>query len=260
MNPVVLNYGGGTNSTALLVGMRDRGERPDLVIFSDTGGERPETYEYLSLMNDWLKSEMDIELTVVRWIRKEGNFISLEDWCHKHGQLPSLAYGMKGCSVKWKAQPIDKYVRKQWAPGIDAVKSGGKITRLLGYDADEPHRVGRGGAGPGDIWDFKYPLVEWGWGRDECVAAVERAGLPSPGKSSCFFCPAMKKPEIIELSKTHPELTDRAIAIEKSAEKYNRSAVGLGRRWSWADLIKADESQMKLFKDRTDLPCGCYDG
>jgi len=258
--PVVLNYGGGTNSTALLIGMGERDERPDLVIFSDTGGERPETYDYLDTMSEWLKREMGLPLTVVRWTRKDGSFVPLEDWCHKFGQLPSLAYGMKGCSVKWKAQPIDKYVRKEWGPGVQAVASGGKIVRLLGYDADEPHRVGRGGAGPGDIWEFRYPLVEWGWGRSECVEAIRRASLGSPGKSSCFFCPAMKKPEILELNRRHPDLVARAVAIEKSAKQYNRSAVGLGRRWSWGDLVRADEAQVKMFKDRTDIPCGCYDG
>jgi hypothetical protein len=36
--------------------------------------------------------------------------------------------------------------------------------------------------------------------------------------------------------------------------------VGMRDRGERADLIRADESQMKLFKDRTDLPCGCYDG
>ena len=258
--PVVLNYGAGTNSTALLVGMMERDERPDLVIFSDTGGERPETYEYLDVIGEWLQREMDLPLTVVRWIRKDGTFVSLEDWCHQRGQLPSLAYGMKGCSVKWKAQPIDKFIRKEWEPGVQAVEDGGKIVRLLGYDADEPHRVGRGGAGPGDIWDFRYPLVDWNWGRTECVAAVTRAGLPSPGKSSCFFCPAMKKHEILNLRRARPDLIKRAIAIEHAAESYSTVSKGLGRNWTWEDLVKADEAQVDMFRDRIDLPCGCYDG
>lgn len=38
-------FGGGVNSTAMLVEMHKRGIRPDLILFADTGGERPETYE-----------------------------------------------------------------------------------------------------------------------------------------------------------------------------------------------------------------------
>ena len=39
--PVILNFGGGVNSTALILEMVARGERFDFVIFADTGGEKP---------------------------------------------------------------------------------------------------------------------------------------------------------------------------------------------------------------------------
>ena len=35
----IVSYGGGTNSTAMLVGLWERGERPDAIVFADTGGE-----------------------------------------------------------------------------------------------------------------------------------------------------------------------------------------------------------------------------
>lgn len=44
MNKIVVSYGGGTNSTALLVGMVNNKIIPDAIIFADTGGEKPETY------------------------------------------------------------------------------------------------------------------------------------------------------------------------------------------------------------------------
>jgi len=42
----------------------------------------------------------------------------------------------------------------------------------------------------------QYPLIEWGWYREDCVKAIQSEGMMLPGKSSCFLCPAMKKPEI----------------------------------------------------------------
>ncbi|MEM3161041.1 MAG: phosphoadenosine phosphosulfate reductase family protein, partial [Nitrososphaera sp.] len=43
----VLSYGGGVNSTALMI-LLVRHKLPiDYVIFADTGSERPETYTYL---------------------------------------------------------------------------------------------------------------------------------------------------------------------------------------------------------------------
>ena len=42
--PLVVAYGLGVNSTALLVEFVKRDIRPDLILFADTGGEKPETY------------------------------------------------------------------------------------------------------------------------------------------------------------------------------------------------------------------------
>ena len=39
----VVSFGGGVNSTALLIGLEERDERPDYILFADTGGEKPET-------------------------------------------------------------------------------------------------------------------------------------------------------------------------------------------------------------------------
>lgn len=36
---IVASFGGGTNSTAMLIGMWERGENVDLILFADTGGD-----------------------------------------------------------------------------------------------------------------------------------------------------------------------------------------------------------------------------
>ena len=48
--PVVLAYGVGVDSTALLVELEARGQRPDLVLTADTGVEKPATYAYLDVI------------------------------------------------------------------------------------------------------------------------------------------------------------------------------------------------------------------
>lgn len=53
--PLVVSYGMGVDSTALLVGLAARGIRPDAILFADTGAERPETYAYLAPFNRWLE-------------------------------------------------------------------------------------------------------------------------------------------------------------------------------------------------------------
>lgn len=46
LHPLIVNWGGGVNSTAMLVGMLERDIRPDRIIFADTWAEKPETYEF----------------------------------------------------------------------------------------------------------------------------------------------------------------------------------------------------------------------
>ena len=52
--PVVLAYGMGVDSTALLVELESRGTPPDLVLSADTGAEKPETYDYQVMIAAWM--------------------------------------------------------------------------------------------------------------------------------------------------------------------------------------------------------------
>lgn len=247
---IVVSYGGGTNSTALLVGLRERGIRPDMILYGDTGSEHPRTTEYLKTIAPWLKDAGFPPVHVRRW----GLYESLEAMCLQRRELPSLAYGNKGCSVKFKRQPVDGFVRDiVHAMGIDPAP----VRRAIGFGEDERHR--NASPKPGVV---QYPLREWGWGRDECMDAIERAGLPQPGKSACFFCPNADAREVLALAKEHPDLVRRAVAIEQNAE--TRTVIGLGRTWRWGDLFTDLESltpkQMSLPMCGVEMACDCFDG
>jgi hypothetical protein len=247
----IVSYGAGTNSTAMLVGLHERGERPDFILFADTGGERPETYRHRDTVSNWCES---VGFPRIVMVRKEGNMETLEENCLRVNMLPSIAYGFKSCSGKYKIQPQEKWANNN-AQCKDVWKAGGKVLKLIGYDADEHHRAKI----PEDKkYTYRYPLVEWDWGREECVEAIDRAGLPQPGKSACFFCPSSKPREILELSRTHPGLLARALAMEANAEL--TSVKGLGRSFAWRDLVRFNEAQIDMFAHTPEIPCGCYDG
>ena len=240
--------GMGTNTTAMLVGMHERGIRPDAIAFADTGGERPHTYQYISILNNWL-FEKEFPLVEVLHQSRE----TLEENCLRRHALPSIAYGFKTCSQRFKGDPQSKYLRnhpmakEEWALGR-------KVVKAIGFDFDEPQRAKHYEDDRTVNW---YPLVEWEWGRDECVEAIQRAGLPQPGKSSCFFCPNMRPSEIREMAQQYPSLADRAIEMERNAEL--TQVKGLGRSHSWEGLLKNGE--LFDFPDRFDsMPCDCYDG
>jgi hypothetical protein len=254
--PLIVSYGGGVNSAAMLVGMKERGITPDLILFSDTGGERPETYQHIEQIRQWSAANGFPDIITVS-VADQANPVAktLEDQCLRLGFLPSIAYGWKTCSQRWKADPIRKYVNN-YEPAKSAWTDGLRVVSAIGYDAGEPHR----GLESDNKQDFWFPLREWGWSRRECVEAIQRAGIEVPGKSACFFCPSSKKGEILALKRDHPDLFNRAIQIERNALKNSTSVKGLGRDWSWESLAKADEAQFKLFEDRIEVPCGCYDG
>jgi hypothetical protein len=101
-SPLVVAYGLGVNSTAMLVEFANRGITPDLILFADTGGEKPETYAYLPIIQRYLK-EVDLpEVVTVRYEPKWAVYHTLEGQCLHTGTLPSLAYGGKSCSLKYK--------------------------------------------------------------------------------------------------------------------------------------------------------------
>ena len=53
-DPIIVAYGAGVDSTALLTGLRRRRVVPELIPFADTGSEKRETTAYLDTINAWL--------------------------------------------------------------------------------------------------------------------------------------------------------------------------------------------------------------
>jgi hypothetical protein len=266
MGIIVVSYGGGTNSTAMLIGIRERGEQsPDYITFADTGSEQPHTYDHIKVVNDWCESVGFPPITIVKPTQPkmvvDG---SLFNECVRLGRLPSKAYGNGSCSMKWKVEPQGIFNRKLAKElGIEL----GDITRYIGYDADELPRYDRAIA----LQDKqpckqRFPLIEWDWGRDECVDAIFRAGLPQPGKSSCFMCPSMKKHEIFKLREQYPETFKAVIEMERRAMagegQAEASRSGLGRSFSWKELVEFNDKQVCMFSDAgtPEIDCGCYDG
>lgn len=273
----IVSYGGGTNSTALLVGLRERGDRPDAITFANTGDEKPNTYAHIDAVNEWcLRVGFPMIETLRGDMPQQVIDGTLERECLRLGKLPSKAYGFSSCSDKWKMEPQRRYNKRFAAEnGIELCE----ITRLIGFDADEHSRVERGlaMANKKPVKEA-YPLYEWGWGREECIETISRAGLPQPGKSACFFCPSSKKPELLELRERYPNLMARALEMERIAlagegPAEATTSKGLGRSFNWAAfLAQADDlaateadfisRQMCLFSNAgvPEMDCGCYDG
>jgi hypothetical protein len=268
--PLVVACGVGVNSTAMLVEFVKKKIVPDLILFADTGGEKPETYAYLPVVQEYLKGVGFPPVETVRYEPKTALYRTLEGQCLHTGTLPSIAYGGRSCALKYKVSPQNKRITELYPPAA-FVPKGRRVVRAIGFDAAEERRTYAGvvkavglDAGEGhrltwarpkaggtdgrrsrEAWldehffAYWYPLFDWHLDRAACERAVRGAGLPVPVKSACFFCPASKKSEILALRDRHPRLLDRALSIEANAKPNLTSVRGLGRSFAWADFLDA---------------------
>lgn len=278
--PWGVNFGGGLNSTALVVELLNRGHVPHWVLFADTGSEKPETYESTERVARWL-GERGVKFSVTRWWKQRsvegearfvqrgdqgpasllyvyenwlpdgetGRFETLEDYALRTGYMPSVAYGYAGCTTKAKRQPAERW---RTANGF------GSTVYAIGFDANEHKRVAkrRCQTTDGEGEEPWYPLYAWGIDRAKCAAIVEAAGLPPVPKSACFFCPHNKAHEWQALAKDHPDLFARALAIEANAEaRGNASKCGLRRSQGYLrNLPLAGPAP-----DEEGPPCECFE-
>lgn len=226
-----------------------------MILFADTGGEKNETYTYLKTINGFLKKVGFPEVVVVRYRPRIAPYHTLEEQCLHTGTLPSIAYGGRSCSLKYKKSPQDKYVER-WPPAREIWKQGGKVVKVIGFDASEVRRINhkKKAKDPKDERRFHYwyPLFELGWDRKDCIQCIQKAGLPVPMKSACFYCPASKKHEIAWLQEHHPELLERALEIERNAQAKLTSVKGLGRSFTWQKYLD-EQNAPTLFDDEE--PC-----
>lgn len=233
MPDLIVSYGGGVNSAAMLVALRNANERPAAVVFADTGGERPETYKSVEMVSAHIQTwGWEPILT----IRRPGE--TLEENCLRYERLPSKAYGFGTCSIKWKRDPFRRWLKengyKNRCSALPEIFPNEPTVVCMGFDAHEDRRVRQPEAGAGYV--HRFPLIELDWDRDDCKSVCEQEFGFVPPKSACFFCPNSRRQEIHDLAATHPELMQRALNMEANARLTSHR--GLGRSVSWADVLK----------------------
>jgi hypothetical protein len=249
---MALCFGAGVDSTAMLVALRAAELRPDVITFADTGGEKPDTLAHADRMNQVLRSWGWPAIDLCRKVPKASTgYLDLYGNCLANETLPSLAFGLKSCSIKWKQVPQDQHMkgarsgpsrRPPHPVWLRAQASGERIVKLIGYDCGRAdlRRASRP-VKAADDFDYCYPLQLVRWARSDCIQAIAAAlGVDMvPIKSACYFCPASKAWELYWLAAHHPELLEQALHLERVAltGRHSRfSEVEFGA--SWEDLVR----------------------
>lgn len=241
--PIIVSCGMGVDSVAMLVELRRLNIRPDAIITAMVGkppygNEHGRFYRYLPILSSWLAENDFPPITEVRYTltrkAKHFHYVSLAGNCLSNRTLPSISFRRNhSCSVKYKGKKIDQWVRMTYGDR--------PCYRLVGYDCTEGHRNqrfartnGRQTARPDDY--YIYPLQYLGHDRERCHQIIASAGMPDPGKSSCFFCASMKPDELDSLSPVELWII---VIIEAHASPRLTAIRGLwGHQGSMTDYIK----------------------
>lgn len=256
--PLILNFGAGVDSTAMSLKLLEDGIRPELFIFADTGGEKPETIEWKDRFGVIMSSHGWPDLVTVQYEPVVIGYRSLLENCIVNKTLPSLAFGRGGCSIKWKHSAMDRFIMgggkgarrtEPWPGWVEARELGVKPTKLIGYDNGPKDSRRKISTSECDHFFYRYPLrEEWKLDREGCQKVIRHHGLVVPPKSSCFFCPAMQVDEVEWLFENHPDLFLMALWCEAIAMPGLGTCEGLwrktrkmdGRSGSWLRWAEAN--------------------
>lgn len=218
----VCGISGGKDSSALAIHLRDR--VPDMeYFFCDTGAELPETYEFLGRL------EVVLGKPIARLNPDKG----FDHWFEVYrGTLPSPQ--MRWCTRQMKIKPLEDWIGDDPAISYVAIRS------------DEMNRKGYVSTKPNI--EAVFPFIEDGIDHDGVLQILEQAGVGLPDyyewrtRSGCYFCFFQRKAEWVGLADRHPELFERAVAIERKMLKdagedgdasYADRAMR-GRSYSWS--------------------------
>lgn len=206
----ILALSGGKDSAALAVYMREKHPEIDLeYVFTDSGCELPETYEFL----DRIRAVLNIDITV---IKSEQDF----DYWLKifKGVLPSP--NNRWCTRQLKLKPFEEYIGNDFTYSYIAIRA----------DEDRGgYKNTKGNINP------MYPFVSDGIVLDDVIEILDRSGLGLPGyykwrsRSGCFFCFYQTLDEWGGLKKHHPELFKIACQYEENHSD-NRIYTWRGKR------------------------------
>ena len=200
----VISYGGGVQSTALVVLSVSEGWDVDEIVHVDLlDAESPATREYVRYFREWLQREYGRDITVIernmyRDMLDNPAFTPVP-W---HGRREKFMLSRQ-CTRQYKVTPLTRYLYDRYP--------GDCIRLMLGISVDEYHRMRDSSAAR---IEHVYPLVDWRLTRWQCRDIIERAGLVVPSKSSCWFCPYRSVRSQLALVQHYPRLREMAQVLE----------------------------------------------
>lgn len=221
----VISYGGGVQSTAMIVLAIQGRIQADVALFSNVGddSEHPTTIRYVReiampyaashglTIHELQPAKYGEPTTIWQEIMRED---SRRDIIPVFGEAGNPL--SRVCTADFKIRTLHRWLRANGATKKN------KATMLLGISTDEIERAGRGK--DGTVEQREYPLLALGMNRTDCMEVIRSAGLPVPPKSSCFFCPFHSEQVWQELRRDEPELFEKAQQLEDAIQHRKKTS------------------------------------
>lgn len=209
----LLSYGGGVDSTviAILI-INGTIERPEHIVMVDTGYEKQSTWDYINKVVQPRLTEVGLEIKILKTNDYSDNSI-----IDKNGmvRIPACRKNLDGsvsklrtcCNGGWKATVVNRWMRKI---GIE------RVEQWIGFSADESRRKLKNKK----KWiSFRYPLIELGMTRNDCIYYAGKHNWPMPPRTSCYFCPQQRDEQWRQMARDEPEEFQRAVDLEIELHK-----------------------------------------
>lgn len=214
----VVALSGGKDSTAMLLGMLERGMQIDCILFCDTGLEFPAMYDHLEKLEKnigrkitHIKAEYSYEYLMFDTKVNRGENSPIV----KRYGAGSFGYGWPGprqrwCTTRLKDMPREKFLRE--------LRSRYDVKEYIGIAADEQYRLERE---RNKNRNHVHPLVDWGMTEEECLRYCYERGYDWSGlyehfrRVSCWCCPLQSLEELRNLYRYYPELWEQLKTWDK---------------------------------------------
>ena len=253
----IISLGGGVQSTVMALMANDGGfgnPTPTCAIFADTGWEPDSLYTHL----DWLAGQLQYPIHRVgsgRNLLQDVKNSTSSSANYGYVDIPLFLKGSDGrpgisrrhCTTNYKIVPIHREVRRLLglAPRQRAPK-GTSVEMCIGISVDEgirmkPSRVS---------WiENRYPLIEAGMSRSDCLAWFQERYDRPLEKSACVGCPYQSPSRWVDMKRKDPAAFLELVSIDANL----RSTLSLDsapflhqRRMPLADAVARDEAQGRL--------------
>jgi hypothetical protein len=224
-----LSLGAGVQSSTLAL-LIAKGEVPmvDAAIFADTQWEPRSVYTWL----DWLTTQVPFPVYRVTAgsIRDsilakqgvhDGRFTAVP-W---HFRMPdgTAAMGRRQCTREFKIAPLIREKRRLLGYAPRQRIPVGSCETLIGISTDEATRM----KDSTERWNTnRWPLIELGMSRRDCLSWMRKHGYPEPPKSSCIGCPFHSNAQWRHMKDTDPDSWADAVIIDEIIRTPSRGMQG----------------------------------